>query len=163
MQRGFRLLGATGRVLVCLHSSMSSSRQFLPLAQQLAASHRLLLIDLYGYGDAPPAINDGAHSLVREVTRIQAILAELEINEFDVLGHSFGGACALTLALANPEPIGKLALFEPVAFHLLSPCHPERQRVAALAAKRSRCRNAKPPTTPRKGSNAMNRPRARAR
>lgn len=38
---------------------------------------------------------------------------------FHLVGHSYGGAVALHIALARPDRIASIALYEPCAFHLL--------------------------------------------
>jgi pimeloyl-ACP methyl ester carboxylesterase len=113
--------------VVLLHSSMSSKAQWLSLKDQLGESFRCLPVDLLGYGASPfPAGSDdvGAdytHTLAHEVDAVIAALASrLEQGEaFHLVGHSFGGACALHMARRMPERVLSLTLFEPVAFHLL--------------------------------------------
>lgn len=112
--------------VVLLHSSMSSKSQWLPLKERLAGAYRCIGVDLLGYGASPfPAKaqrEDGyAHTLAHEVDAVIATLASrLEPGEaFHLIGHSFGGACALHMARRMPQRVLSLALFEPVAFHLL--------------------------------------------
>jgi len=113
--------------VVLLHSSMSSKSQWLSLKEQLGENFRFLPVDLLGYGASPfPADADGGyvHTLAHEVDAVIAALASrLEPGEsFHLVGHSFGGACALHMARRMPERVLSLTLFEPVAFHLL-PAH----------------------------------------
>jgi pimeloyl-ACP methyl ester carboxylesterase len=110
---------------------MSSKSQWLSLKEQLGDSFRCLPVDLLGYGASPfPAGADAAdddsdnsyvHTLAHEVDAvIAALAARLEVGEsFHLVGHSFGGACALHMARRMPERVLSLTLFEPVAFHLL--------------------------------------------
>ncbi|NGZ88091.1 alpha/beta fold hydrolase [Duganella aceris] len=113
--------------VVLLHSSMSSKSQWLPLKEQLSGDYRCIAVDLLGYGASPfPADADAgyAHTLAHEVDAVIAALASrLEPGEpFHLIGHSFGGACALHMARRMPQRVLSLTLFEPVAFHLL-PSH----------------------------------------
>jgi len=115
--------------VVLLHSSMSSKSQWLPLKEQLAGDYRCLAVDLLGYGASPfPAQAEGdgeyTHTLAHEVDAvITALASRLEPGEpFHLIGHSFGGACALHMARRMPQRVLSLTLFEPVAFHLL-PAH----------------------------------------
>lgn len=110
--------------VVLLHSSMSSKSQWLPLKDQLAAEYRCIAVDLLGYGASPfpsDADDGSTHTLAHEVDAVIAALASrLEPGEpFHLIGHSFGGACALHMARRMPQRVLSLALFEPVAFHLL--------------------------------------------
>ena len=134
MSSGYKIVGtAAGTPVVCLHSSMSSHRQFSSFAMSMADERQLIMIDLYGYGSAPPAPGERPHSLQLEVERVLGILRSLDVVHFDLVGHSFGGACALLLAAQHSARVGKLALYEPVAFHLLPASHPVRNEVIALA------------------------------
>lgn len=110
-----------GSPLVLLHSSMSSKAQWDSLVELLAERHRIISIDLYGYGDAPMPATASPHTLMTEVARVRAVLRrELGPGEaFHLAGHSFGGAVALRLAHLEPARVRSLALFEPTAFHLL--------------------------------------------
>ena len=127
--------------VVLLHSSMSSKSQWLPLKDQLAHEYRCLAVDLLGYGASPfpaRADHDGdggyAHTLAHEVDAVIAALASrLEPGEpFHLIGHSFGGACALHMARRMPQRVLSLTLFEPVAFHLLPAHDPARAEIVGV-------------------------------
>ncbi|AWL11370.1 2-succinyl-6-hydroxy-2,4-cyclohexadiene-1-carboxylate synthase [Saliniradius amylolyticus] len=111
-----------GPVVVLLHSSLSSARQWQALISELQGHWRILNLDLLGYGQAPaPHDKERPFSLAQEVQRIEGILADYEVESFTLVGHSFGGAVALKLAYELGDRVESMALFEPVAFHLLNP------------------------------------------
>jgi pimeloyl-ACP methyl ester carboxylesterase len=125
--------------VVLLHSSMSSKSQWSSLKAQLGDAYRCIAVDLQGYGASPfPAAADtGAdytHTLAHEVDAVIAATAsELEPGEaFHLMGHSFGGACALHMARRMPQRVLSLTLFEPVAFHLLPASHPAKQEIVGV-------------------------------
>ncbi|WP_416308056.1 alpha/beta fold hydrolase [Neptunicella sp. SCSIO 80796] len=128
---GVKISGA-GRPLVLLHSSMSSGKQWTKLVQQLKDNHQIINIDLLGYGDAPQPDRNTVFSLQYETRRIESILAELGVEQFDLVGHSYGGATALKFTYENPSRVNRLVVFEPVAFHLLAADNPARQDVVQL-------------------------------
>ena len=109
---------------VYLHSSMSDSRQWLPLSQQFPGE----LHDLYGYGQAPAA-PAGPFRLATEMARVTLT------GKMTLVGHSYGAANALHLAAMQPQRIHALCLYEPVAFWLLPQNSAERQAVVALSAR----------------------------
>ncbi|WP_438862748.1 alpha/beta fold hydrolase [Neptunicella sp.] len=125
-------VSGTGQPLVLLHSSMSSAKQWAKLVEQLVGFRQIINIDLLGYGKAPRPDLSCPFSLQQETQRIEAILAELNIDQFDLVGHSYGGATALKLTYEHPEKVNRLVIFEPVAFHLLSADDPGRQEVVSL-------------------------------
>ncbi|MYN25899.1 alpha/beta fold hydrolase [Duganella levis] len=138
--------------VVLLHSSMSSKSQWLPLKAQLGDDYRCIAVDLQGYGASPFPADAGAdyvHTLAHEVDAVvAAISSRLEPGEaFHLIGHSFGGACALHMARRMPQRVQSLTLFEPVAFHLLPAAHPAKaeivgvvERIKASAADRDATR-----------------------
>jgi pimeloyl-ACP methyl ester carboxylesterase len=130
--------------VVLLHSSMSSKSQWLSLKEQLGDSYRCMAVDLLGYGASPfPAdVGDGyVHTLAHEVDAVIAALASrLEPGEaFHLIGHSFGGACALHMARRMPERVLSLTLFEPVAFHLLAEQHAARMEIVSVVGGIAAC------------------------
>jgi pimeloyl-ACP methyl ester carboxylesterase len=125
--------------VVLLHSSMSSKSQWLTLKEQLGEDFHFLPVDLLGYGASPfPADADGdyVHTLAHEVDAVIAALASrLEPGEsFHLVGHSFGGACALHMARRMPQRVLSLTLFEPVAFHLLPAQDAARMEIVSVVA-----------------------------
>jgi pimeloyl-ACP methyl ester carboxylesterase len=131
---GSRIEG-NGPAVVLLHSSMGSKSQWRTLMEHMRGTHRLIAIDLHGYGDtAMPACPD-QFSLSDEVRLVQAKLAQLLApgERFHLIGHSFGGGVALRLAHASPERIRSLSLYEPTAFHLLDCSDAALDEVRAVA------------------------------
>ncbi len=110
--------------MVLLHSSLSSSSQWLDLVKLLKDHFFCINIDLLGYGDAPQVNDPNNYTLNTETQRItQIITAEIGDADFILVGHSFGGAVALLLAKQLAKLMGQrvsaMVLYEPVAFHLL--------------------------------------------
>jgi pimeloyl-ACP methyl ester carboxylesterase len=124
--------------VVLLHSSMSSRSQWGPLMAAHEAQYRFIALDLLGYGRAPfPDTAMAANfSLAHEADAVHAALApHLAADEpFHLDGHSYGGATALRMARTAPGRIRSLAVFEPVAFHLLDTGHPGRREVDGVIA-----------------------------
>lgn len=131
---GMRIEGH-GPAIVLLHSSMGSKSQWRTLMEQMRATHRLIAIDLHGYGDSPMPECPSRFSLSDEVRLVQSTLAQVLApgEAYHLVGHSFGGGVALRLAHADPERVRSLCLYEPTAFHLLDRHHPALQEVRAVA------------------------------
>lgn len=123
--------------VVLLHSSMSSKGQWAELMTQHQASYRFLAVDLLGYGKSPfPTGADTHFSLAHEVDAVNAAIAgKLAPGEpFHLIGHSYGGATALRLARQLRARVLSLAVFEPVAFHLLPADDPARIEIDKVIA-----------------------------
>lgn len=114
----FREAGA-GPGVVCLHSNASSSSQWRGLMESLAPAFHVLAPDSYGSGKSPDWPSDRVISLRDEAALIEPVLAKAGAP-FALVGHSYGAAIALAVALAHPGRVRALALYEPTLFSLLA-------------------------------------------
>ncbi|GHF48304.1 alpha/beta fold hydrolase [Seohaeicola zhoushanensis] len=94
--------------VVALHTSMTGSEQWAPLAAQLASWYPVHAVDL----------PENAGTVAQTAARVAARIASFG-RPVHLVGHSFGGAVALGVALQRPGLVRSLTLFEPAAFHVL--------------------------------------------
>lgn len=113
----FREVGA-GPGVVCLHSNASSSAQWRALMERLAPKFRVLAPDSYGAGKSPAWPTDRPVRLRDEAALLESVFARAG-EPFALVGHSYGAAVALITALAQPQRVRALALYEPTLFALL--------------------------------------------
>jgi len=95
----------------------------------------MLAVDLHGAGRSPIWPNERPLTLADEVDLLEPILAALG-RRFHLVGHSYGGAVALKVALAHPERVESLAVFEPVLFSLLMAEDPDQAAAREIGAVR---------------------------
>lgn len=132
----FREAGA-GPGVVCLHANASSSGQWRPLMEMLAAEFRVLAPDSWGAGGSPAWPADRRIGLRDEAALLEPVFARAG-EPFALVGHSYGGAVALIAALARPGRVRALALYEPTLFALLdaeSPPPNEADGIRATVAR----------------------------
>ena len=89
-----------------LHAGIADRRMWREQMPALAARHRVVALDLRGYGDSelPPA--PFAHH-----DDVVGLLDALGLDRAALVGCSFGGKVAVDTALAHPERVSALALF----------------------------------------------------
>lgn len=107
-----------GPGVVCLHANASSSAQWRGLMEKLAPGWRVLAPDSLGAGRSPAWPADRVVTLADELALLEPVFAAAG-DPFCLVGHSYGGAVALMAALAWPERVRALALYEPTLFSLL--------------------------------------------
>lgn len=115
-------------VVICLHCSGSSGRQWARFADRLGQRATVFTPDLLGYRDSTPwqaaeplTAEDGRLTLDDEVEAILPMVDEAGDagDGVHLIGHSFGGSVALQLARRRPQSVRSLTLYEPVRFGLL--------------------------------------------
>ena len=104
--------------VIGLHAGAGAPEQWRPLAERLRFRNRLLAPHLRGYA-ASRALGTGEpFSLDAETAPIEPLLDAFPGPVY-LVGHGYGAAVALKLALAHRERIGGLVLYEPTLFSLL--------------------------------------------
>lgn len=110
------VIRGSGQTVVLLHSTGLSSRQWGFLVNQLEKTHRVLALDLPGYGKNPPYDDSQPYVIADELKQIVALFPTEPVH---VVGHSYGGFLALQLARLFPERVRSVGVYDPVAFGVL--------------------------------------------
>lgn len=107
--------GDSGPVVLMIHGASANAREFSwTLAPRLADSHRVLMMDRPGHGHSERLPD--AETLEVQAAQAAGALKSLAPGERAVIvGHSFGGAVSLRLALDYPELVDGLVLLAPVS------------------------------------------------
>lgn len=101
--------------VLALHCSGGSARQWDKLARYLGAGRLLTVPDL----TRPPACASPASYRLADEAAPLIDAIDKTGGPVHLVGHSYGGAVALHIALRHREKVASLSLFEPAAFHLL--------------------------------------------
>lgn len=111
-----RLLeGGEGPPVVLLHGRGNAASMWFPLLGGLAREHRVLAVDLPGFGcSSVPAgplrtAEDGLRFFVEPV---EELLSTLGPGPMTLVGHSLGGLVSLELALRGRVPVERLVLVD---------------------------------------------------
>jgi pimeloyl-ACP methyl ester carboxylesterase len=110
----------TGQRVLMVHSGGFTSRQWRKLAETLAPDYRVLAPDLLGYGESGPWPDGKPVHFSQDLALLESLLdRDPDGGPVHLVGHSYGGFLALKLALARPELVRSIAVYEPVAFGIL--------------------------------------------
>jgi len=102
-----------GPAIVMVHGLMGQLRNFShSLAPRLAHDHRLILVDRPGWGHS--TLTGPRPGIAAQAEMIAALIERLGLDRPLLVGHSFGGAVSLALALAHPGLVRGLALIAPL-------------------------------------------------
>ncbi|GAB2959282.1 alpha/beta hydrolase [Micromonospora polyrhachis] len=98
--------GGDGPVVVLLHAGIADRRMWRGQIEALAARHRVINLDLPGYGES-----DAPGTAFANHDDVAGLLDALEVPRAALVGCSFGGAVAIDTTLAHPDRVWALALF----------------------------------------------------
>ncbi|HEY5952249.1 MAG TPA: alpha/beta fold hydrolase [Kofleriaceae bacterium] len=104
----------TGPAVVLIHGFGASLESWAPVIPVLAKQHRVLALDLKGFGwsDRP----DGDYSLAAQAHLVLALMTERGIERAAIVGQSWGAAVALSVVAAAPDRVTRVALYDGLAF-----------------------------------------------
>jgi len=103
----------TGPPVVLVHGSVSDYREWSNQLAPLARHYRVIAYSRrYHWPNVPPG-KDADASVERQADDLAAIIQTMGIAPAHIVGHSYGGAVALNLALRHPELVRTLMLAEP--------------------------------------------------
>jgi pimeloyl-ACP methyl ester carboxylesterase len=112
--------------VICLHSSGSTGGQWTALRAHLEPELQVLTPDFHGHGAGPAWRGFDEDIVAADAARIARLAGGVPGN-VHLVGHSYGGAVALRVALYHPESVASVAIYEPVVFRLLFDYHGRRR------------------------------------
>jgi pimeloyl-ACP methyl ester carboxylesterase len=102
----------TGPPLLAVHGLGGTKASFLPTLTLLRDTHRVVAVDLPGFGDSVKPLR-APYDAPYFAGVMTAVLDALEIDRAHVAGNSMGGRIALEMALAASDRIDRLVLLSP--------------------------------------------------
>lgn len=99
-----------GPPVVLLHGFASSLETWLTVAPILEKKHRVITLDLKGFGwtDRP----DGDYSPATQARLVWGLLDARGVEQTAVVAHSWGSSVALSMALSQPQRVSQIALYD---------------------------------------------------
>jgi len=96
--------------VVLIHGFASSVEAWATIIPDLIKGHRVLAMDLKGFGwtDRP----EGDYSPSAQARIVLALMAQRGIDRAALVAHSWGSSVALQVAMQKPEAVTRIALYD---------------------------------------------------
>jgi pimeloyl-ACP methyl ester carboxylesterase len=117
--------------LLLLHGTSASLHTWEGWSTLLRAHHRVISVDLPGFGLTGPFADDDYRS-AHYIAFLEDLLKALGIEHCVVAGNSFGGELAWQLAVADPDRVVGLILVDAAGYPLKSSSTPIGFRLARM-------------------------------
>ena len=102
-----------GPVVILVHGIASSSITFQKLVPRLTDAHRVIALDILGFGESPAPAH-ATYTIEEHARALSATIRSLRLTApFELVGHSLGALIASRYAADHPEGVAKLVLVSP--------------------------------------------------
>lgn len=99
-----------GLPVVLIHGSAGAINWWDDLIPQLKPYHRVIAIDMLGYGGSDKPDSD--YSVETQASLVAQVLAKLELPPSVLVGHSLGGSVVTSVAEQSPDLVSGLVLID---------------------------------------------------
>ncbi len=104
----------SGKALFVLHGLFGSLDNWQTFGKLLSESHRVILVDLRNHGRSFHSEEMNFEVMSGDLLELSK---QLNIQSFDLLGHSLGGKMAMHFALHHPDKVEKLIIVDVAPFN----------------------------------------------
>ncbi|CAN5261115.1 hypothetical protein BH11ACT2_BH11ACT2_12200 [soil metagenome] len=106
----------SGPAIVLVHGIASSSKAFAALLPYISAGHRVIAIDLLGFGTSPAPL-DSQYTLEDHVDAVARTIDSLRIDgPFVLVGHSLGCLISSRYTATHKKRVARLVLISPPVY-----------------------------------------------
>jgi len=96
--------------IVLIHGSAGAINWWDDLIPLLEPSHRVIAIDLLGYGGSEKPDSD--YSIETQASLVSQVLSKLKVSQALLVGHSLGGKVVTSMAEQSPDLVSGLVLMD---------------------------------------------------
>jgi pimeloyl-ACP methyl ester carboxylesterase len=98
------------RVAICVHGVGRNARDFDVLAESLAATHRVIAVDMPGRGESEWLADPNDYVFPTYLATLTALIARSGAETVDWVGTSMGGLLGIVIAAQPKSPIARLVV-----------------------------------------------------
>ena len=98
------------RVVICVHGLGRNGRDFDVIAEALAATHRVLAVDMPGRGQSDWLADPNDYVFPTYLATLTALIARSGAVDVDWIGTSMGGLLGIVIAAQAKSPIRRLVV-----------------------------------------------------
>lgn len=99
-----------GPAVVMIHGFGASADSWRPVLPGVAAHHRVIAVDLKGFGFTSRP--EGDYGPDAQAQLVWHVLDKLGVSDVAIVGHSWGSSVSLAMAVAHPERTRRVALYD---------------------------------------------------
>lgn len=106
-----------GPAILLIHGFLVTHAEWDDVIDELAERFHVIAPDLPGFGDSSkPSPSRFAYGVEAFAESMADLVAAFGVGRVHVVGHSMGGAVALTLAAQHPELVQRLVVVDPLSY-----------------------------------------------
>lgn len=103
MELNYEIIGTGNKNMILIHGLAGTKNYWKKDLEEVTKTHRLLLVDLLGFGDSPKPNSN--YSLEIQLAAIEKVINKVGFNKGQtvIVGHSLGAILTLSLFAKHPD------------------------------------------------------------
>lgn len=126
----------SGKAILLLHGFLENKNMWNNLTPHLIKTNRVISVDLLGHGETESI--GYVHTMEFMADAVIAVIKQLSIKDFFLIGHSMGGYVSLAILESNPNIVKGLCLMNSTA--IADSPEKKRNRDRAIEAVKKNCK-----------------------
>lgn len=108
----YELHGESGEPLVLVHGYTGDITDWRYQLPDFSSTHRVLAMDLRGHGRSEAPSDRSSYTIEQMSTDVEALVDQVGLDRYHLLGHSMGGGIVQEIALRSPQRLLSLTLHD---------------------------------------------------
>ena len=133
--RMHRVDEGSGSPILMLHGEPTWSYLYRKMIGPLAAGHRVIAPDLFGFGRSDKPTERGFYTYDMHTLSIAHLVEELDLKRTTLVVHDWGGPIGLRIAVEQPDRVARLVAMDTGIFTGHQPMSEAWQRFADFVAR----------------------------